>query len=87
MHIPELEKMGAKINLIDNHNIEVTGPTKLIASTVKATDLRAGAAMVLAALIAEGQTTICDINHILRGYEGIIEKLSAVGAKIKIKEI
>ena len=79
--------MGANIKLIDNNNIEVTGPTKLIASTVKATDLRAGAAMVLAALIAEGQTTICDISHILRGYEGIIEKLSAVGAKIKIKEI
>ena len=87
MHIPELEKMGAKIKLIDNHNIEVTGPVKLIGADVRATDLRAGAAMVVAGLVAEGKTVITDVEHILRGYEGIVDKLSGVGAKIELKEI
>ena len=87
MHIPELEKMGAKIKLIDNHNIDVTGPVKLVGANVRATDLRAGAAMVLAGLAAEGKTTVSDVEHILRGYEGIVDKLSGVGAKIELKEI
>lgn len=87
MHIPELEKMGAKIKLIDNHNIEVAGPVKLVGANVRATDLRAGAAMVLAGLAAEGKTTVSDVEHILRGYEGIVDKLSGVGAKIELKEI
>ena len=56
-------------------------------SVVKATDLRAGACMVIAGLIAEGKTTIDDIEHVLRGYENIIEKLQNVGAKIEIEEI
>ena len=87
MHIPELKKMGANIKIIDNKNIEVIGPTDLIGSDVKATDLRAGAAMVLAGLTASGKTTVRDVEHILRGYEGIIDKLSDVGAKIELKEI
>ena len=52
-----------------------------------ATDLRAGAAMVAAGLLAEGTTTITNVEHILRGYEQIVEKLTSVGAKIKIREI
>lgn len=87
MHVPELEKMGANIKVIDKLNIEVNGPSNLVGTSVKATDLRAGAAMVLAGLIAEGKTTITDVEHILRGYEGIIDKLSGVGAKIELKEI
>ena len=63
------------------------GPTKLVGTEVEATDLRAGAAMVAAALAAEGTTTITNINHILRGYENIVEKLTDVGAKIELKEI
>lgn len=87
MHVPELEKMGANIKILDKSNININGPSKLIGTEVKATDLRAGAALVLAALIAEGKTTIHNINHILRGYEDITEKLTSVGAKIEIKEI
>ena len=87
MHIPELEKMGANIKVLDKTNIEVTGPSKLIGNEVTATDLRAGAAMILAALVAEGTTTIHNIKHILRGYEDIVEKLTSVGAKIELKEI
>lgn len=87
MHIPELEKMGANIKVLDKANIEVTGPSNLIGNEVTATDLRAGAAMILAALVAEGITTIHNIKHILRGYEDIVEKLTSVGAKIELKEI
>ena len=63
------------------------GPCKLKGCEVKATDLRAGAAMVAAGLVAEGVTTITNVEHILRGYEGIVDKLTDVGAKIKIEEI
>jgi UDP-N-acetylglucosamine 1-carboxyvinyltransferase len=78
--------MGAKIN-IDNRKIHVNGKTELVGSEVKATDLRAGACMVIAGLIATGKTTINDIEHVLRGYENIIEKLQNVGAKIEHEEI
>lgn len=86
MHIPELNKMGTDIT-VEGIKAKIIGPTKLIGAQVKATDLRAGAAMVAAALLAEGITTITNINHILRGYENIVEKLSEVGAKIEIIEI
>jgi UDP-N-acetylglucosamine 1-carboxyvinyltransferase len=79
--------MGASIEMINDKKISVIGPTKLKGSTVEATDLRAGASLVIAALIAEGKTTIKNIEHILRGYEEIVEKLNDVGAKIEIKEI
>lgn len=86
MHLPELEKMGMNVS---KEGIEATfiGPNELVGCEVKATDLRAGAAMVAAALAAQGETTITNIEHILRGYEGIVEKLTDVGAKIKIEEI
>jgi len=86
MHIKELNKMGANMN-VDGMKCKVIGPTPLKGCEVEATDLRAGAALVAAALTAEGTTTITNINHILRGYENIVEKLSDVGAKIEIKEI
>jgi UDP-N-acetylglucosamine 1-carboxyvinyltransferase len=85
-HVPQLLKMGAKIKVMDSH-AEITGPVKLKGATLTATDLRGGAALVLAALIADGKTIINDADHILRGYERIIQKLSKVGAKIKIEEI
>ena len=86
-NVEYLNKMGANIELITNQKIEVTGPTVLKGAEVVATDLRAGACLVLAALKAEGTTTITDIEHVLRGYENITEKLSNVGAKIEIEEI
>lgn len=81
-----LNKMGANIQM-HNDKIKITGPTKLIGTEVVATDLRAGACLILAGLTAEGTTVISDVEHILRGYENIVEKLQTVGAKIKIIEI
>ncbi len=84
-HIKYLQKMGANITLTDRTAI-ITGPTKLYGTDVVATDLRAGAAMVIAGLIAEGTTYVEEIEHVLRGYENIIEKLTGAGAKIEIIE-
>ena len=86
MHIPYLNELGANIN-IKNQTAVIEGKTELVGTDVVATDLRAGAAMVAAALTAEGKTTISDVEHILRGYEQIIEKLNGVGASIKLKDI
>lgn len=86
MHIPYLNSLGADIT-IKNQTATILGPHKLVGTEVVATDLRAGAAMVAAALLAEGKTTITNVEHILRGYEHIVEKLTEVGAKIEIKEI
>ncbi len=85
-HVPSLNKMGANIKARDMHAI-INGPTPLTGCEVIATDLRGGAALVLAGLIATGTTVITDIEHILRGYEDIIGKLTSVGAKIELKEI
>ena len=85
-NVPYLNEMGANIEIKDK-TIYVKGKTKLKGTKVQATDLRAGACMVLAALTAEGETTITEIKHVLRGYENIIEKLENVGAKIRLEEI
>jgi UDP-N-acetylglucosamine 1-carboxyvinyltransferase len=80
--------MGADITIDSTgRKITVKGPTELIGAEVVATDLRAGACMVLAGLLAKGTTTINDVEHILRGYENIIEKLTDVGAIIKLCEL
>ncbi len=84
-HIKYLQKMGANVKL-NGQTAIFTGRTPLHGQEVVATDLRAGAAMVVAGLIATGQTKISEINHILRGYENIVEKLKNVGADIKIIE-
>ena len=86
MHIPYLRELGADIT-VKNQTATIIGTTKLTGSSVVATDLRAGAAMVAAALLAEGTTRITNVEHILRGYEQIVEKLTGVGAKVRIKEI
>lgn len=85
-NVPYLKLMGADIE-IAGKKIKVKGPTKLIGKEVVATDLRAGACLVLAALIAHGETVIKDVEHVLRGYENIIGKLVQVGAKISLEEI
>ena len=80
-----LNKMGAKTKVKkDNHKAIIKGPTKLKGTCVSATDLRGGASLLVAALIAEGTTTIDNVAYILRGYDKIIEKLTAVGAKIEL---
>ena len=85
-NVPYLVNMGADIK-IDGKKIRIQGPNPLICSNVVATDLRAGACLVLAGLKAEGETTIDNVEHVLRGYENIIEKLTNVGAKIVLEEI
>jgi len=82
-NVTYLNKMGAKID-IDNRKIYINGPTNLTGKHVVATDLRAGACLVLAGLKAEGETIIEDILHILRGYDNIINKLKDVGADIEL---
>lgn len=81
MHAEELKKMGANIKT-DGRSAIVTGIPKLTGAKVKATDLRGGAALLIAALIAEGKTEITELKHIDRGYENIIEKFKAIGADI-----
>ncbi|MGI6329425.1 MAG: UDP-N-acetylglucosamine 1-carboxyvinyltransferase [Bacilli bacterium] len=83
-NVEYLNKMGANI-IIRGNIIEIKGPSKLKAKEVYATDLRAGASLILAALIADGITKIRNINHILRGYEDIVKKLTSLGAKVKIE--
>ncbi|MBK5252300.1 MAG: UDP-N-acetylglucosamine 1-carboxyvinyltransferase [Peptostreptococcaceae bacterium] len=85
MHVSELNRMGANIK-IEGHSAVVQGVKGLQGAQVKATDLRAGAALILAGLIAEGTTEIDEIYHILRGYVNIDGKLRALGAKIKTVE-
>ena len=85
MHIEYLNKMGANITTKDRI-ATIHGKTPLTGQEVIATDLRAGASLVIAGLIANNTTTIEKVEHILRGYEGIIEKLINVGADIKIEE-
>ena len=80
-HVAELKKMGARIK-VEGRIAVIEGGKPLSGAQVAATDLRAGAAMVVAALTAKGETVIGDIEHIYRGYEGIEEKFAQLGVKI-----
>lgn len=82
MHIAELVRMGANLNIRDR-TVVVNGVDKLIGAPVSASDLRAGAAMVMAGLVAEGQTEVSNVFHIDRGYENLVERLSKLGARIR----
>lgn len=84
-HIPELVRMGAKAR-VESDTIVLERSSKLIGVEVEASDLRAGACLVIAGLMAEGTTTITGIENILRGYDHIIEKLTDLGADIKMIE-
>ncbi|WP_211836842.1 UDP-N-acetylglucosamine 1-carboxyvinyltransferase [Streptococcus thermophilus] len=84
-HVPELARMGADIQVLGGQ-IVYNGPTQLSGAPVKASDLRAGAALVTAGLMADGQTEVTNIEFILRGYSNIIEKLSDLGADIRLIE-
>lgn len=82
LHIDELIRMGANIKTEGNVAV-IQGVSEMSGAPVKATDLRAGAAMILAGLAARGETVVAGLNHLDRGYDGIVGKLSAVGAQIR----
>jgi UDP-N-acetylglucosamine 1-carboxyvinyltransferase len=82
LHASEMMRMGANIS-IEGHTATVRGPSALSGTVVQASDLRASAGLVLAGLVAQGETTIERVYHIDRGYEGIVEKLRGVGAHIE----
>lgn len=84
-HMDELKKMGACV-LVEGRTAIIEGVEKLSGANVRATDLRAGAAMIIAGLIAEGKTEISDIEHIYRGYPKIEEKFRELGANIKVEK-
>lgn len=84
-HIVELRRMGAGIK-VESDTIIMQGPNMISGAEVKASDLRAGACLVIAGLMAEGTTTITGVENILRGYDGIVEKLTALGADISMVE-
>ena len=82
-HVPYLEEMGGEFTRISNREYQVRGKASLTAKRVEATDLRAGAALVLAALVAYGSTKIKEFQHVLRGYEDIRGKLRCWSATIE----
>jgi len=82
LHASEMMRMGAHIS-IEGHTATVQGPAELSGTVVQASDLRASAGLVLAGLVANGETLIERVYHIDRGYEGIVEKLRGVGAAIE----
>lgn len=84
-HIEEFKKMGAKIEVQDNVAI-VTGVSKILPSTVESSNLRAGAALILMGLAADGESTVCDLQHVWRGYENMPAKLRAIGADIELAD-
>ena len=85
MHVEELVRMGAQIR-VDGRTATVEGTAALHGAPVRATDLRAGAAMVLAGLVTEGETRVGYIHHIDRGYDDLVAKLVALGADIERRE-
>lgn len=83
MHINEFKKMGAKIEVQDNVAI-VTGVPKLTGAPVMSSNLRAGAALILMGLAADGDTTVSDLHHVWRGYENLAEKFKSLGADLEL---
>ena len=82
-YLAELERMGAKVEILNPHQAIVIGPSKLKGIPISSYDIRAGAAMVIAALIAKGETEILNINYLDRGYDNLEKKLRHLGAKIQ----
>lgn len=85
-YLGELEKMGAKVEILNAHQAKITGKTNLCGAEVQSWDLRAGATVVLAGLIAEGTTRVTNIQYIDRGYEYFVENLQKLGADIERKQ-
>ena len=85
--VDKLVSMGARIILCDPHRAVITGPARLVGQRLESPDIRAGMAMVIAALCAEGKSSIGNIRQIDRGYERIDERLRALGADIERGEL
>jgi UDP-N-acetylglucosamine 1-carboxyvinyltransferase len=81
--VDHLINMGAQIILCDPHRVVVVGPSRLLGTRLESPDVRAGMAMIIAALVADGTSEIHNIRQIDRGYERVDEKLRALGAKIE----
>ncbi|MDO9230981.1 MAG: UDP-N-acetylglucosamine 1-carboxyvinyltransferase [bacterium] len=82
-YIGELKRMGARAKILDPHRVMIEGPVKLSGKTITSFDLRAGATLIIAGLLAKGKTTIKDIYQVDRGYEKIEERLQKLGAEIR----
>jgi UDP-N-acetylglucosamine 1-carboxyvinyltransferase len=82
-YVSELEKMGGQALILNPHQVVFSGKTQLRGTVIKSYDLRAGAALIIAALVADGKTIIEDIHQIDRGYERIEDRLQKIGARIK----
>lgn len=82
MFIDELVRLGADVRT-DGHHAIVRGRPKLSGAPVRATDIRAGAALVLAGLVADGLTTVSDVSHIDRGYQDFVDALTGLGASVR----
>lgn len=82
-YIPELQKMGATCEILDPHRALITGPATLAGCAMESIDIRSGMTLVIAALVAEGESSLTGIGHLDRGYEDIDERLRAIGADIK----
>ena len=85
-YIDEIKKMSAKVSIKSPHIIVINGPVKLKGANISSSDIRGGAALVIAGLIASGTTTIDNVEQIERGYDSMVEKLNKVGARIEIIE-
>jgi UDP-N-acetylglucosamine 1-carboxyvinyltransferase len=82
-HIPYLNTMGANIQSLEKKAV-IIGASQLRGRKVKATDLRAGASLLVAGMLATGTTEVSNVEHLLRGYENVVDKLNNVGADIKL---
>jgi UDP-N-acetylglucosamine 1-carboxyvinyltransferase len=82
-YVGEIKRMGATAEVVDTHQVMLTGPTKWKGQEIKSFDLRAGASLIIAALLADGKTVINDIYQVDRGYEKIEERLQKLGADIR----
>jgi UDP-N-acetylglucosamine 1-carboxyvinyltransferase len=83
VHVAEFKRMGGKID-IQGNTVVVTGVHKLMGTEVRASDLRAGAALILMGLAAGGETVVCGLKHVWRGYESLMEKMKSIGADIEL---
>jgi UDP-N-acetylglucosamine 1-carboxyvinyltransferase len=82
LYVDELRRMGADIRT-EGHHAVIRGVPRLSAAPVRAVDIRAGAAMAIAALVADGVTEIADLHHLDRGYDGFVDKLAALGVEAR----